>query len=169
MMNVYFDLDKIILKKFRHSLLLNKKLIDYPGKKFYYSPQTTKISLVCLIIMVSGNVYLANDSDKFDQIGLFIISTIMFGYYLVNLLHKVILKKPVFIINGDQLYYAKMDKWFDLNTTIIYEKMVGNSNYWGTLVIEQEYWNYHIYENLWYIEYDKDFIKLIKKYFKKDV
>ena len=167
--NEYFDLDKTILKKFRQSLLLNKKVIDHPGKKFYYSPQTTKLSLAFLIITICLNVYLAYNSDKFEEVALFIIGTLLCGNNLVNILHKVILKTPIFIINGDQLFYTKMDKWFDLNTTIIYKDTTGKYNFWGTLIIEQEYWNDPIHENLWYIEYDKDFIKFLKKYFKKKV
>jgi hypothetical protein len=91
------------------------------------------------------NVYLAYDSYKFEEVAFIIIGKLKFGYNLVNTLHKVILKKPIFIVNGDQLNYEKMDKWFDLNTTINYEKMIGKSNYWGTLVIGQENWNYPIY------------------------
>jgi hypothetical protein len=51
------------------------------------------------------------------------------GYKVLEMLHKLILKKSVFIVNGEQLYYSKIDQWFDLNKVTIYEKSTGKYNF----------------------------------------
>lgn len=163
-MNLVFDLDKIIFKKIRQTLELNKKTIDYPGKKFYYSPQITKFTCFMLIAFMLVAIWnLFANKDLYS-----ILVMIGIGYFLINMIHKLLFKNPIFIINGDQLYYTKMDQWFDLKETIIYETHMGKNNFWGTLVIETQKWEKHVHENLWYIEYDKDLIKLLYKYLKKN-
>jgi len=167
MMNVFFDLDKLIFKKIRHAIMLNKKAIDYPGKKIYYSAAITKLTFAFPIQPLIGSIYLLFDSSKNDLDIFSLFTVLMWLFFILNMFHKVIFKQLVFIINGDQLYYTKLDKWFDLKNKVLYEGAVERSNLWGTLIIELEYWEDSIHENLWYIEYDKEFIKLMEKYFKK--
>ncbi len=163
-MNLFFDLDKIIFKKIRHTITLNKKTIDHPGKKFFYSPETTKIKFCLLTMMVILYIYFGVTENKY-----FLLAAIFFFFLLINMFHKVIFKNPIFIINGDKLYYTKMDKWFDLNKTIIYTEYATRGNFSETLTIELDSWgDEKVQENLWYIEYDKDLVKILKKYLKKE-
>jgi hypothetical protein len=85
----------------------------------------------------------------------------------MNMVHKVLQRNPLFILNGDKLFYSYTETWYDLNDTIIYKDNIGKYNHSGTLIIEIEDSNKKFYENLWYIKDDDLLIKSLERYFKR--
>lgn len=87
----------------------------------------------CLVLWLSAclflNLYLVFESDSLSENAFLLLGHLVVGYKVLEMLHKLILKKSVFIVNGEQLYYSKIDQWFDLNKVTIYEKSTGKYNF----------------------------------------
>lgn len=148
------------------TLKLNKKNFDnIQGQRFYYSPQTTWITASFLFLILLGMIYLLFTDYKLELI--FIICFALILYALLEMFPKAIYKNPIFIINGNQLFYTKTEKWYDLTKCKVYTRM---TKYFTTnLFINCGEWggdNYNsLDENYWYIEYDTDLRKIIDQYY----
>lgn len=153
-----------LFKNIRTAIKINKEPFQIEGRKFYYSPQTTTITLIILLIVISFFVWQIVSTE---YILLDCFSILMLTYFIVNMLHKVIFKRPVFVLVENKLYYSKMGIWLNLEDCYINDDIVGKFNWSGTLTIECEKSDVIIQENLWYIEYDDELKKYLKKYFKR--
>ncbi len=80
--------------------------------------------------------------------------------------HKLIYKNPIFIINRNQLYYTKTEKYYDLIKCDLDEAFVGKYNFSMTLRLTDHTTDETIRENFWYIEYDGELRAILKPYYK---
>lgn len=155
-----------MFKNITKTLLLNKKNFDHiEGKRFYYSPQTTWLTAIFLFAWLVLSVYFIIVESEDILLG--IICFCAFFYLLSNMLHKVIFKNPIFIINGSQLFYTKNEMWYDLTKCEVDEEFIGRYNYYKTLTVKTKERDNSFKESYWYIEYDNDLKRAMKKYWDK--
>ena len=98
------------------ALRLNRINFDHiEGQRFYYHPISSCLSFYFhLFLMVFFIFYSATTSThKYDLVSLVLI--IWYTFSLVGMLHKIIFKNPIFILKGNQLFYTKSEKWYDLS------------------------------------------------------
>ncbi|MCW3105345.1 MAG: hypothetical protein JWO09_3785 [Bacteroidetes bacterium] len=146
------------------TLLLNQKNFDHiPGRRFYYSPQTTWLTVIFLSASLLMNIYLlvASDLTVF-----WILSIAVFSYYLIKTLSKLLFKNPVLILDKNMLFYTKNEKWYDLLKCDVDERIDGRYNYYRTLFVTCEEEDDSFRENYWYIEYDDDLKRALKKFYR---
>jgi hypothetical protein len=109
-----------------------------------------------------------------DLVIIKILGFLIFGYFFLGAFYKVIYKNPIFIINGNQLFYTKTEKWYDLTQCKVSVDYTGKFNSSGTLFIksgnksffDDDYWS--IGESYWFIEYDNDLKKIMERYYKDE-
>lgn len=155
-----------MFKNIKSTLLLNKKNFDHvEGKRFRYSPQIIWLSAIVLFIAVIMNIIFAIHDPGFLWGG--ILCSAIFLYILLNMFHKLIFKNPIFIINKNQLFYTKNEKWYDLQKCIVYEEYRVHSYYRALRVTNIEE-DDMFEEPYWYIEYDDELKKIIAKYLDKN-
>lgn len=163
-----------ITNNFIKTLKLNKKNFDeIKGKRFYYSPQTTWLTAIIFFSFLLGFVYFLATNHDLEII--WIICFIGFLYLFLQVFYKLIYKNPIFIINQNQLFYTKTEKWYDLTECNVYEWSIGRFNFSGTLFVasgngktffDDDYWSFD--ENYWFIEYDDDLRKIMERYYKDE-
>ena len=146
----------------KNTLRLNKKTFEeLPGKRFYYSPQTTWLTAAILFLFLLLYIYFLTTDYSLSLVWL--IGFVCFLHFLISMLHKVIFKNPIFIINGQKLFYTKKEKWYDLTKCKVDERFIGKLNFYRTLKVECG--DDSFYENYWYIEYDDDLKKIMGRYY----
>ncbi|MCG3167344.1 MAG: hypothetical protein POELPBGB_03134 [Bacteroidia bacterium] len=155
-----------MINQFKEISSFSKKKFNVEGRRFYYSPQTTLISLIVnvglLVLSIATLFFNYNWGTR-----LILIFCCAFPIYSIyNLIPKLIFvinKTPVFIINGKNLFYTKQEIWYDIENSDIFKKYAFRGNYYGTLVIKDKIKCIILEENFWYIEYDEDLKDILCK------
>ena len=155
-----------MFKNIKKTLLLNKKNFDHiEGKRIYYSPQITWLTASVLFLWLVIIIYLISSDSGFFAVGAICLA--VFFYQFINMFHKVIFKNPIFIINNHDLFYTKNELWYDLTKCTVDEVFDHKWNYYNTLSIKCEPEENSFKESYWYIEYDDELKKAMKKYWNK--
>lgn len=149
---------------FNITFVLNQRNFDHiPGKRFYYSPQITWLTVIFFSASLLMNIYLLIASDRTIP---WILSLAVFSYYLLKALAKLLFKNPVLILDKNMLFYTKNEKWYDLLKCDVYERMAGRYNSYKTLTVKCEQEEDSFEENYWYIKHDGELKKALKEFYR---
>jgi hypothetical protein len=147
------------------TLKLNKKNFDHiQGRKFFYSPQMCWLTFIVQTLVLLLYIYFLFTDSNLTV--LWIVGLLIFLYLPIHMFHKLIYKNPIFIINRNQLYYTKTEKYYDLIKCDLDEAFVGKYNFSMTLKLTDHATKETIRENFWYIEYDGELRTILKPYYK---
>ena len=83
------------------------------------------------------------------------------------MLHKIIFKNPIFILKGNQLFYTKSEKWYDLSKCKVYESIGGRCSMTTLNVVGNTGYDNSIDEQYFYIKDDGLLRKKLKPYLNK--
>lgn len=163
-----------MINNFTKTLKINNKNFDeIKGQRFYYSSWTTWITAIIFFSILVLFIYSLFTSLTLGI--LWILGILVSLYYFLQVLYKVIYKNPIFIINGNQLFYTKTEKWYDLTQCDVSVSYIGQFNFTGTLIVksgngktffDDDYWSFD--ENYWLIEFDDDLKKIMERYYKNE-
>lgn len=147
---------------------LNRINFDsFTGKRVYYSKIKNTISLVVKSLFLIGFIILSISITNKDQLQILFLSSILVGLFVLDSIFKsigkLLLKSPVFILKGEELYYIHTNKWYDIRNYEFRDEYIGKHNYYATYCMFDENRARILEEKNWHLK-DEEVFKSHVKY-----
>ena len=136
------------------------------GKKIYYDKIANYVSLFFKLLFTIG--FFITIFDMYDSPLLlvsFIIFFLILLYDTTATVGRMIVDKPIFILNGDQLYYLKTNKWYNVQEYEFIDKFMGKYNFLQTFCMIDKTGNVVFSEKNWHLK-NEDSLKYLIGYVK---
>lgn len=156
----------------REAVNFNKTIIhEQNGIKIYYDKYASYFSLIVKILFLGLFIYEVPIARKsILQLSIFMFGSLALSYHITSSLGRIIIKRPIFILNNNQIYYLKTDTWYNVLDFEFIDKFIGKYNFLQTFCMVDKVGNELIREKNWHLkkeDYLKHLIDLVK--FREDL
>ncbi len=144
-------------------LVLNKiDLNNVEGNRLFYSRTKNIISSIFWIFMVLTTLFLVVSQIENNALAfLWLLATLMFFYFLIEAISRVLLNNPILILKNDQLYYLETNQWYDITEYKFDDQYVTKYNFGLTYCMSDKNDKRIISIKNWYLNNPEDFKSLI--------
>lgn len=139
-------------------------LSSVKGKRMYYNKVRNSISLavfVGLYVLFAMLSFSLEKGREFPIIcvcaaGLFLV------FYLFGKIWMFLLKNPVFILQGDRIYYLLTNEWYPIMEYDFRDEYIGKHNYYATFCMFDKTGKRIISEKNWHLKDEEEFKSHLK-------
>lgn len=143
-------------------------LASYEGKRVYYDKARNYSSLItkiaCVLFFLVTTIFMRANKNE-AALG-FIFLMCLGGLLLVDSIFKsignLLLKNPVFILNGKHLFYLRTNQSYDILNYSFSDEYIGRTNYYGTFCMIDKKGKRIITEKNWHLKNEEEFKSHIK-------
>lgn len=138
---------------------LNKiDLKETKGHRLYYSTYKSVISLIFNLVIIASSTYLiimCIDNSAITLLGF--LTLFLFLYEIQQPIGRLMLKKPIFILDQGKLYYLEYNKWYDITEYQFSEEFITKYNLSHSYCMTDRN-NYRIFaKNNWFFHAPENF------------
>lgn len=140
-------------------------LEKHSGIRCYYSKSKTFVTLFLISSFILFFIIMGI-KERSSTLFLFfsLIATLLLAVKVIDLLGKLTLKHPVFIINSHYLYYTETNTCYDLLDYQFENNLQGKYNFYSTFFVKGKDGTVILSENNWFLDDDKDLLSVIRVY-----
>ena len=83
-------------------------------------------------------------------------------FYILEIISMLLLKNPVFILQGEQIYYIRTNEWYPIMEHDFRDKKIGKLDYYETFCMYNRKDQLVLKEKNWYLKCEEEFKSHIK-------
>ncbi len=134
------------------------------GKRMYYNKIRNVISLIAAVSFYVLMVIFSLSMEKGKELPL--ILCCLFGIFMIlYILDKagmLLLKNPLFILQGEKIYYLRTNEWYPIMDYDFRDEYIGKHNYYATFCMFNKKGERIIAEKNWHLKNEEEFKSHIK-------
>lgn len=133
------------------------------GFRVYYSKLKNLLSFLGFSFLIILSLVLFYDEldNEYSYVSLTLILLVLFLFWQAAL-SRMILKKPIFILKENKLYYLFHDKWYDIKQYMFLEESVDKYNWFLSLSMKDKNRKTVLSEKYWRMNYGEEFSAVLK-------
>jgi hypothetical protein len=136
------------------------------GKRMYYNKTRNILSLgVVASFYLAFTVLLISLSNSKEPMWLVFgcLFALILVLYILRVFSMLLLRNPLYILQGDQIYYLKTNQWYNIMEHDFRDEMLGKFNYYETFCMFDRNGKQIWAEKNWYLK-DEEVFKSHLKY-----
>lgn len=139
-------------------------LSSVKGKRMYYNKIRNSSSLVVFTTLYILFMMLSLSLEKGREFPLILccVMGLVLIFYILRIIAMLMLKNPVFILQGDRIYYLDTNEWYPIMDYDFRDEYIGRHNYYGTFCMFDKKGEKIISEKNWYLKDEEEFKSHIK-------